>query len=160
VLVGEDGDFGNVVVGERLRDARRRLGWSLADVEEASGGAFRASAVGAYERGERAVSAIRLAGLARLYGVSAAVLLDDLPDGDAVIDLTVLESEEPARAAVVDRAVAVIRALRRSPGSAEVRRSDLRVLAALVGSSLAAASGPNEPSESADSPREPSQPSV
>lgn len=122
-----------MVVGARLRDARRRIGWSLADVEDASAGEFRASAVGAYERGERAISAVRLARLLRLYGVSSSLILDNLPEAD-VIDLTVLEQEQAEVSELVDRALTVIRSLRRTPGSPNVRRSDLRVVAVLTGS--------------------------
>lgn len=135
----------HVVVGARLRDARRRIGWSLADVEDASGGEFRASAVGAYERGERAISAVRLARLLRLYGVSSALILDNLPEAE-VIDLTVLEKEQSEAPEVVERALAVIRSLRRTPGSPSVRRSDLRVLAVLTGST--APPGGDPPRES------------
>lgn len=149
----------HVVVGARLREARRRIGWSLADVENASGGEFRASAVGAYERGERAISAVRLARLLRLYGVSSALILDNLPDADVadglpepeVIDLTALENERADAPEVVEKALDVIRSLRRTPGSPSVRRSDLRVLAALTGSASLPGGEP---------PRESSAPSV
>ncbi|MGA1244522.1 MAG: helix-turn-helix domain-containing protein, partial [Ilumatobacteraceae bacterium] len=43
-------------VGERLRAIRRQKKLSLHEVDEVSKGEFKASVVGAYERGERAIS--------------------------------------------------------------------------------------------------------
>jgi transcriptional regulator with XRE-family HTH domain len=51
-------------VGERLRSIRRQKGLSLHDVEARSGHEFKASVLGAYERGERAISVPRLIRLA------------------------------------------------------------------------------------------------
>ena len=56
-------------VGERLRAIRRQKRLSLQDVEAASVQEFKASVLGAYERGERAISVPRLQRLARFYGV-------------------------------------------------------------------------------------------
>lgn len=77
-------------VGERLRGIRRQKGLSLQDVEASSGQEFRASVLGAYERGERSISVPRLQRLARFYSVP----VDQLLPSDAVIDLSALESEE------------------------------------------------------------------
>lgn len=83
-------------VGTRLRAIRRQKHLSLQDVEATSGQEFKASVLGAYERGERAISVPRLQRLARFYRVPVDQLLpgDDGPDfgprpGDAdlVIDL-------------------------------------------------------------------------
>src|SRR5690606_1927744 len=83
-------------VGGRLRSIRRQKHLSLQDVEAASEQEFKASVLGAYERGERAISVPRLQRLARFYRVPVDQLLpgDDGPDfgprpGDAdlVIDL-------------------------------------------------------------------------
>lgn len=63
------------VVGERLRAVRRQHQLSLQAVAAASGQEFRASALGAYERGERAISVPRLQRLARLYEVPVEELL-------------------------------------------------------------------------------------
>ncbi|MEX2503490.1 MAG: transcriptional regulator [Egicoccus sp.] len=63
------------LVGERLRDIRHQQGLSLAEVESRSGGAWKAVVVGAYERGDRAVTISRLAELAEFYGVPLASLL-------------------------------------------------------------------------------------
>lgn len=56
-------------VGERLRGLRRQRGLSLLAVEEASGREFKASVLGAYERGERIISVLRLQRLAEFYRV-------------------------------------------------------------------------------------------
>jgi transcriptional regulator with XRE-family HTH domain len=94
-------------VGTRLRAIRRQKRLSLQDVEASSNQEFKASVLGAYERGERAISVPRLQRLARFYRVPVDQLLpgDDGPDfgprpgdGDLVIDLTqgrtALRSEE------------------------------------------------------------------
>ncbi|MGH2784069.1 MAG: helix-turn-helix domain-containing protein, partial [Actinomycetota bacterium] len=47
-------------VGERLRAIRLQKGLSLHDVEQASTKEFKASVLGAYERGERSISVPRL----------------------------------------------------------------------------------------------------
>jgi transcriptional regulator with XRE-family HTH domain len=62
-------------VGARLRVVRNQLGLSLQAVEATSNQEFKASVLGAYERGERAVSVSRLQRLAKLYGVSVDQLL-------------------------------------------------------------------------------------
>ena len=61
-----DDDGYGVKVGERLRAIRRQKGLSLQEVEAASRQEFKASVVGAYERGERAISVPRLQRLAAL----------------------------------------------------------------------------------------------
>src|SRR3954453_6250826 len=62
-------------VGERLRAIRRQKGLSLHDVEARSSLEFKASVLGAYERGERAISVPRLLRLAEIYEVPADQLL-------------------------------------------------------------------------------------
>jgi transcriptional regulator with XRE-family HTH domain len=62
-------------VGERLRNLRRQQSLSLLAVEEASGREFKASVLGAYERGERIISVLRLQRLAQLYSVPVDQLL-------------------------------------------------------------------------------------
>lgn len=83
-------------VGGRLRAIRRQKRLSLQDVEATSGQEFKASVLGAYERGERAISVPRLQRLARFYRVPVDQLLpgDDGPDfgprpgdTDLIIDL-------------------------------------------------------------------------
>jgi transcriptional regulator with XRE-family HTH domain len=62
-------------VGERLRAIRRQKRLSLQDVEASSEFEFKASVLGAYERGERAISVPRLERLARYYAVPIDQLL-------------------------------------------------------------------------------------
>ena len=121
------------------------MGWSLADVEIASDGEFKASAVGAYERGERSISAVRLARLAELYGIPSGTVLDAIPPENLVIDLTEFEAASAVDPKVLDRALAVIRSFRRSPGSGDVRRSDLRVLSALASAVVEPPEAPGSP---------------
>lgn len=64
-------------LGERLRAVRRAHSMRLQDVEERSQGRFKAVVVGSYERGDRAVSAHKLASLAAFYGVPVSELLPD-----------------------------------------------------------------------------------
>lgn len=63
------------MVGERLRGIRRQKRMSLNEVEASSENEFKASVLGAYERGERAISVPRLERLAKFYGVSIDQLL-------------------------------------------------------------------------------------
>ncbi|MGH9245105.1 MAG: transcriptional regulator [Acidimicrobiales bacterium] len=62
-------------MGKRLRAIRRQKGLSLQDVEAQSEFEFKASALGAYERGERAISVPRLQRLARFYHVPVDQML-------------------------------------------------------------------------------------
>ncbi len=62
-------------VGERLRVIRRQKRLSLQDVEATSRDEFKASVLGAYERGERAISVPRLERLASFYNVPVDQLL-------------------------------------------------------------------------------------
>jgi len=66
-----------VRLGQQLRKIRTANQLSLKQVEKISKGRFKASIVGSYERGERAVSAYRLMELASLYGVSGAYLVTE-----------------------------------------------------------------------------------
>ena len=100
--MGDDHDSGvgagyAVKVGTRLRAIRRQKRLSLQEVEASSSQEFKASVLGAYERGERAISVPRLQRLARFYRVPVDQLLpgDDGPDfgprpgdSDVVVDLT------------------------------------------------------------------------
>ena len=73
-------------VGERLRAIRLQKGLSLHDVEEASSKEFKASVLGAYERGERSISVPRLQRLAIFYGVPVDQLLPRLGEGEIILD--------------------------------------------------------------------------
>ncbi len=62
-------------IGARLRNIRRQKRLSLQEVELNSTLEFKASVLGAYERGERAISVPRLERLARFYAVPIDQLL-------------------------------------------------------------------------------------
>ena len=121
-------DF-NYALGQRLRAARRHRGWSLGDVEAQTEGEFKASVVGAYERGERAISVQRFARLAEVYGSSPSDLLPASPDPQLVIDLDVLSVDDGN---LVDRYLAAIQMMRKQPGVDEVRDSDRAVISSLL----------------------------
>ena len=139
-------------VGERLRAIRRQKGLSLHDVEARSQQEFKASVLGAYERGERAISVPRLLRLAELYRVPADQLLprvgadveidltheSPVPGGEGfTIDLVRLHEVDDADAAVVARYAATIQ-LQRQDFNGQmltIRHDDLRVLAAVMGRS-------------------------
>src|SRR5208282_6796683 len=75
---GDDAKYA-AAVGARLRAVRRQKRMSLQAVEKESRLEFKASVLGAYERGERTISVPRLQRLARLYRVPVDQLLP--PDG-------------------------------------------------------------------------------
>ena len=62
-------------VGERLRAVRKQKRLSLQAVEASSSQEFKASVLGAYERGERSISVPRLQRLAAFYSVPVDQLL-------------------------------------------------------------------------------------
>lgn len=134
-------------VGERLRAIRRQKGLSLHDVEARSKLEFKASVLGAYERGERAISVPRLLRLAEIYEVPADQLLPreadieiNLTDGAELeagftIDLVKLHGLDEPEAAVLSRYAATIQLQRQDFNGRllTIRRDDLRVLAAVLG---------------------------
>ncbi|MBV8979946.1 MAG: transcriptional regulator [Acidimicrobiia bacterium] len=143
-------------VGERLRAIRKQKGLSLQEVEGASKQEFKASVLGAYERGERAISVPRLQRLARFYNVPVDQLLPrdaadiDLTDaatanGDAerswdgsdkiTIDLTRFEGVDDDEARVLHRYVNTIQVQRQDFNGRmlTIRRDDLRAIAAAAG---------------------------
>src|SRR5208282_5371523 len=71
---GDDAKYA-AAVGARLRTVRRQKRLSLQAVEKASRLEFKASVLGAYERGERTISVPRLQRLAQLYRVPVDQLL-------------------------------------------------------------------------------------
>lgn len=95
-------------LGARLRRIRAQQGLSLAQVEERSGGRWKAVVVGAYERGDRAITIERLAALAGFYDVPIAHLLPaeiaetpPAPDESCILlDLTRLAAHDESTDAV------------------------------------------------------------
>lgn len=82
------------MVGDRLRNIRLQKGLSLHEVELTSNKEFKASVLGAYERGERSISVPRLQRLARFYQVPVDHLLPRDPDDEEGLTLLPLTSEK------------------------------------------------------------------
>jgi transcriptional regulator with XRE-family HTH domain len=135
-------------VGERLRNIRLQKGLSLHDVEQRSTKEFKASVLGAYERGERSISVPRLQRLAIFYGVPVDHLLPR--PGPAVaeagtaatttaeealcIDLEALEARREPDAQTLGRYLSLIQ-MQRGDFNGKmltIRRDDVRVLAAIL----------------------------
>ena len=144
-------------VGERLRAIRRQKRLSLQDVEATSNQEFKASVLGAYERGERAISVPRLQRLARFYTVPVDQLLPreeaDLSSPDILaeegkkggplnhsvtIDLTRLEELEGPEAEMLSRYLTMIQVQRQDFNGRvlTIRRDDLRALACILGTAV------------------------
>jgi len=140
-------------VGERLRAIRRQKGLSLQDVEAGSAQEFKASVLGAYERGERAISVPRLQRLARFYAVPVDQLLprDDGEAPDVVdlteanldrpsvtIDLTRLRELDSPPAQMLVRYLQMIQVQRQDFNGRmlTIRRDDLRAIACILDTSL------------------------
>ncbi|MDH5373718.1 MAG: transcriptional regulator [Acidimicrobiia bacterium] len=133
----------NEAVGRRLRSIRKQKGLSLQDVEANSELEFKASVLGAYERGERSLSLPRMQRLASFYGVPVDQMLprDDqsdqpsgggIPTGGVSIDLNRLENDETA--GIVERFMRAIQIMRQDFNGRvlTIRSSDLRLLAGLL----------------------------
>lgn len=133
-------------VGERLRAIRLQKGYSLHDVEDASSKEFKASVLGAYERGERSISVPRLQRLAKFYSVPVDQLLPQLENesivldghrsqlGGVRIDLTKLRETESSETDAIGRYVNMIQMARGDFNGRvlTVRNDDLRILAAAL----------------------------
>lgn len=138
-------------VGERLRAIRRQKRLSLQEVEATSRQEFKASVLGAYERGERAISVPRLQRLARFYNVPVDQLLpaDDGPafagEGDSsgraesaavkiAIDLTRLEELRGPEFRMLGRYLRMIQVQRQDFNGRviTIRNDDLRAIACIL----------------------------
>jgi transcriptional regulator with XRE-family HTH domain len=141
----DDGGYARVV-GERLREIRKQKKLSLQEVEKVSDLEFKASVLGAYERGERAISVPRLHRLARFYKVPVDQLLpggDDPEDparaevdaSGARIDLTRLEDIAGAEAEMLSRYLRMIQVQRQDFNGRvlTIRRDDMRAIACILG---------------------------
>ncbi|MGH9068361.1 MAG: transcriptional regulator [Acidimicrobiales bacterium] len=146
-MASEEGaDTYGVELGTRLRAVRKQKGLSLQAVEEVSGHEFKASVLGAYERGQRRIAVPRLKRLAELYRVPLEQLLSrhgedhpaspdrDHPDGEpARIDLTKLAKATGPEKELLERYLASIEVQRQDFNGRviTIRRDDLRVIASL-----------------------------
>jgi transcriptional regulator with XRE-family HTH domain len=131
---------------------RRQKRLSLQAVAAASNQEFKASVLGAYERGERAISVPRLQRLARLYDVPVEQLLPEavrdagLPGatrepsatGRVSIDLLAAKAASGELASALQRFVASIQVERQDFNGQvlTVRSDDLRVIGATFGMSV------------------------
>lgn len=131
-------------VGERIRAIRRQKGLSLQEVEATSGGEFKASVLGAYERGERVISVPRLQRLATVYSVPIEQLLPEVGTKQAkpresgpyvTIDLQRLEGISGAEAEMLSRYLTMIQVQRQDFNGRvlTIRADDLRALACILG---------------------------
>lgn len=132
-------------VGDRLRRIRRQKHLSLQEVEAASDQEFKASVLGAYERGERAISVPRLHRLARFYKVPVDQLLPsededaeltrELDRMGAKIDLTRLEALGGHESDMLGRYLRMIQVQRQDFNGRvlTIRRDDMRAIACILG---------------------------
>ena len=146
-------------VGERLRAIRRQKRLSLQDVEANSNQEFKASVLGAYERGERAISVPRLERLARYYSVPVDQLLprstatpsdpSDLVDltgrtgrrNGVTLDLTQLDAVARPEGEMLGRYLVMIQVQRQDFNGRvlTIREDDLRAVACILGVEIEAA---------------------
>lgn len=134
-------------VGFRLRAIRRQKHMSLQEVERDSDLEFKASVLGAYERGERAISVPRLHRLARFYRVPVSQLLppeegeadSQVPPvehgrGKLVIDLTHLDQLPTPEGDLLSRFLGMIQVQRQDFNGRvlTIRGDDLRAVACIL----------------------------
>jgi transcriptional regulator with XRE-family HTH domain len=134
-------------IGERLRAIRRQKRLSLQEVEAMSGKEFKASVLGAYERGERAISVPRLLRLASVYGVPPEQLLPrdeaiDLTEertvdltGGFSVDLVALQGTNTPEAQILRRYAERVQIFRQDFNGRvlTIRSDDVRVMAWALG---------------------------
>lgn len=125
-------------IGRVLRRIRKERGLTLKEVAAASGGAFKATSVAGYERGERSVTLERFVLLCRLYGTSPARVLDEIDradHADVVVDLSSLEGLGDQERELLGELLRRVSELRAGAEASElmVRADDLTVLANAAG---------------------------
>lgn len=127
-------------LGARLRAIRMQQGLSLHAVEQKSEGQWKAVVVGSYERGDRAVTVVKLADLADFYGVPITELLPEnrpgrrgMPSPKLVIDLQKLSDLPPEQAGPLARYASAIQSQRGDYNGKvlTIRTEDLRSLAVI-----------------------------
>ena len=141
-------------LGERIRVIRRQKRLSLQDVEARSESEFKASVLGAYERGERAVSMPRLHRLAEFYDVPIDQLLPVgdgerpvemsgvepvwVPGQKVVIDLLALVDADGPEVDLIRRYLGIIQVKRQDFNGRvlTIRQDDLQALAAILGTAV------------------------
>ena len=134
-------------VGERLRVIRKQKRLSLQEVEAQSEQEFKASVLGAYERGERALSVPRLDRLAQFYavpveqllprevsGVEATAALESPANKKLAIDVVKLVQLKGAPFEMLSRYLKLIQVQRQDFNGRviTVRGDDVRSIAAML----------------------------
>lgn len=153
--IAPDDDYSRRL-GARIRLIRRQKRLSLQDVESRSDSEFKASVLGAYERGERAVSVPRLHRLAEFYDVPVDQLLPVVDgeqaggvvtDGEdltwrsgqkVVIDLLALAAADGPEIELIRRYLGIIQVERQDFNGRvlTIRNDDLQALAAIMGTTV------------------------
>jgi transcriptional regulator with XRE-family HTH domain len=145
----------SIRLGERIRVIRRQKRLSLQDVEARSESEFKASVMGAYERGERAVSVPRLHRLAEFYDVPVDQLLPPVlgaiqveaagdeppawvPGQKVVIDLIDMVDASGPEVELIRRYLGIIQVKRQDFNGRvlTIRQDDLQALAAILGTGV------------------------
>jgi transcriptional regulator with XRE-family HTH domain len=145
----EQTSVASIQIGANLRLIRKEKKLSLQRIEKISNNEFKASVVGAYERGERSISVARLIRLCHFYDVNPSNVLEKTKEIDLTkiesesfekvkVDLTKLAENTHAEAMVVARfAQSILNKRENSTGKFFViRHDDLRILAAVFGKSV------------------------
>ncbi len=136
----------SVLVGDRLRTIRKQKRLSLHEVEAQSHQEFKASVLGAYERGERALSLPRLQRLAQFYRVPVEQLLPRVDPGEdgvggpgsarakMAIDITKLSQLTGAPFEMLTRFMRMIQVQRQDFNGRvmTIRNDDTRAIAAML----------------------------
>ncbi|MBO0732261.1 MAG: transcriptional regulator [Acidimicrobiaceae bacterium] len=134
-------------VGEQLRKVRHQQQYSLQAVEAASSFEFKASVLGAYERGERAISVARLQRLAAFYKVPVDQLLPRSsgtakpsptePRDKLTLDLTKLDAAPAPYGDLLTRYVEMIQVERQDFNRyvLTLRRDDVEAISRMLGTS-------------------------
>jgi transcriptional regulator with XRE-family HTH domain len=133
------------LVGERLRAIRLQKNMSLGDVEQRSNNEFKASVLGAYERGERAISVPRLDRLAKFYDVGIDQLLPRDPQrvdagsaaatqGKLRIDVAKLGEMQGAQFSMLEKFLRMIQIQRQDFNGKviTIRQHDVRAIAVML----------------------------
>jgi transcriptional regulator with XRE-family HTH domain len=76
-------------IGDRLRQLRAADGLSLEEIDAKTAGEFKASVVGAYERGERRITVVRLTRLVEALGGQITDVMPLGPAGPARVVATI-----------------------------------------------------------------------
>jgi len=126
-------------LGARLRAVRGMKGLTLHDVEEKSGGRWKAVVIGSYERADRSMTVVKLAELAQFYGVRVGELLpESIPDlsfspPELVINMRRLAELPTKQTGPLARYAAAVQTQRhdRSGDTLAIRAEDLRTLAVI-----------------------------